>query len=74
MILLLLSFVFLFLFIFFFSVYWRKQAINGEAKLEAVCGELLHNEREWEAKEESWASEPRKSTASGSTQTETIQD
>lgn len=61
-------------FVFVLVLEERKKSSNGEAELEAVCGELLHNEREWEAEEESWASEPRKSTASGSTQTETLQD
>ena len=55
-------------------VSWRKKASNGEAKLEAIRGELLHNEREWEATEESWASESREPTAFVSTQTETLQN
>lgn len=60
-------------FVFVLVLEERKKSSNGEAELEAVCGELLHNERKREAKEGSWAFESRESTAFVSAQTETLQ-
>lgn len=51
---------------------WKIQG-NGKAELKAVLAELLHNEREWEAKEESTASEPRESSAAFWAETEALQ-
>lgn len=45
---------------------------NGKAQLKAVLAELLHNEREWEAEEESTASEPRESSPSFWAETEAV--